>query len=82
MRAQYKATRVKDGRYVYNSCPYIEVKPTADKYRMCNCCRRKEIPIHDIVLGVQNSTISVCICEECLLIFSDLLNEYTDKLGG
>lgn len=42
----------------------------------------KEMNIHELRLGVNNSTTSICICEECLLIFNDLLNEYTDKLGG
>lgn len=82
MKAEYKPPIVKDGKYEYNSYPHIEVKPSTEHYRMCNCCHRKNISQHEISLGVNNSTVSVCICEECLLIFSDLLNEYTDKLGG
>lgn len=82
MKAQYNPPKIKDGSYEYNSYPYIEVKPTNEHYRMCYCCHRKEMNIHELRLGVNNSTTSICICEECLLIFNDLLNEYTDKLGG
>lgn len=47
--------------------------------RMCNCCKRRDGNRQDLSLGCDNCSVSICICEECLIILHDMISEYLEN---
>lgn len=56
----------------------IEVEPETDKYRMCNICRTK-INVCNISLGCEKRSISIAICDKCLVSLKERIAEFLDE---
>ena len=65
--------------------PIIELEDITgtEKYRMCNVChaRCKKIKKFDLSLGCNKQAMTICICENCLLVLDDMLGEAIELLS-
>lgn len=77
MKAKYK--NIQKGGYEHR--PIIEINNTNSDGRMCNCCKCNTGVRQDLRLGCDNYSMSVCICEQCLVILHDMIGEYLEKGG-
>ena len=69
----------------YKYKPIIELKElnvVDSDSRMCNCCRSRKGIRKDLSLGCDNCSVSVCICDECLIVLHDIISEFLENQGG
>lgn len=76
IKAKYKNV----SRKGYKHKPIIQIDNVSD-YRMCNICKCRDGIRQDLSLGCDNYSITVCICEQCLIILHDLISEYLESKG-
>lgn len=60
----------------------IEIKQTKSDDRRCNCCHNKGNIMQELFLGYNNQSISICLCEQCLVILHDLIGEYLEDIAN
>lgn len=77
IKAKYKSI-VRNG---HEYKPIIEINNVDSDGRMCNCCKSHKGIRQDLSLGCDNYSVSVCICEQCLIILHDMIGEYLEKGG-
>ena len=75
MKAKYK--HIQRNGYEYK--PIIEINNIDTDGRMCNCCKRHSGARQDLSLGCDNYSMSICICEQCLVILHDMIGEYLER---
>lgn len=57
----------------------IEVKRSEGRHSSCNTCGKnadRGAEVHEISLGINHQSTTVCMCTECLGKFADKLWEY------
>lgn len=77
MKARYNNVKVNG----YEHTPIIAINNIDSDGRMCNCCKCHSGIRQDLSLGCDNYRVTVCICEQCLIILHDMLGEYLEKRG-
>lgn len=77
IKAKYKPV-IREG---YQRTPIMEINNVDSDGRMCNCCKCHDGIRQDLSLGCDNYSVSVCICEQCLVILHDMIGEYLEKGG-
>lgn len=77
MKAKYKPIVREDVEHK----PIIEINNINTDSRMCNCCKNYEDIRQDLSLGCDNYSVTICICEQCLVILHDMIGEYLEKAG-
>lgn len=65
----------------------LSIKPERDIYRRCNCCGRQieeesrgcledSEALHELSFGKNNQAMNICLCQQCLNDFAEMLWEY------
>lgn len=75
MKAKYKHIQKND----YKVKPIMEIVDVNSNNRMCNCCNSNKGTRKEFMLGYDNYAISFCICEQCLIILNDMINECLEE---
>lgn len=77
IKAKYKNVT----REGYEYKPIMEINNVDSDSKMCNCCKTDKGIRQELCLGCDKYSVSLCICEQCLVILHDMIGEYLEKGG-